>query len=59
VAIPVLIKIDSDAHRGGFAPDDPTLIAVGRCLADGAELRGVMTHAGESPLVLPIEPSSG
>ena len=48
VAIPVLIEIDSDAHRGGFAPDDPTLIAVGRCLADGAELRGVMTHAGES-----------
>jgi D-serine deaminase-like pyridoxal phosphate-dependent protein len=47
--IPALIEIDSDGHRGGLRPDDLTLIAVGRILRDGgAELRGVMTHAGES-----------
>ncbi len=48
-AIPVLIEIDSDGHRGGLAPNDAGLIAVGRILhAGGATLRGVMTHAGES-----------
>lgn len=48
-AIPVLIEIDSDNHRGGLRADDPTLIAVGRIVHEGgAELRGVMTHAGES-----------
>ncbi|MBS0574578.1 MAG: alanine racemase [Proteobacteria bacterium] len=46
--IPALIEIDSDGHRGGLSPDDPALIEVGRLLAGGAELRGVMTHAGES-----------
>jgi D-serine deaminase-like pyridoxal phosphate-dependent protein len=46
--IPVLIEIDSDGHRSGLAPADPALIAIGRILADGADLRGVVTHAGES-----------
>ncbi|MCF6321638.1 MAG: DSD1 family PLP-dependent enzyme [Rhizobiaceae bacterium] len=47
--IPVLIEIDSDGHRGGLRPDDPQLIEIGRILHDGeAELRGVLTHAGES-----------
>lgn len=47
--IPVLIEIDCDGHRGGLRADDATLIEVGRILHDGeAELRGVMTHAGES-----------
>jgi D-serine deaminase-like pyridoxal phosphate-dependent protein len=47
--IPVLIEIDSDGHRGGLQPDDPTLTEIGRILHEGgAELRGVMTHAGES-----------
>jgi D-serine deaminase-like pyridoxal phosphate-dependent protein len=47
--IPVLIEIDSDGHRGGLRPDDPTLPDVGRVLHEGgAALRGVLTHAGES-----------
>lgn len=47
--IPALIEIDCDGHRGGLRPDDPALIAIGRILhEDGAELRGVLTHAGES-----------
>ncbi|CTQ53146.1 D-threo-3-hydroxyaspartate dehydratase [Roseibium album] len=49
VAIPALIEIDCDEHRGGFAADDPLLVETGRVLHDGgAELRGVMAHAGES-----------
>ncbi len=47
--VPTLIEIDSDGHRGGLHPNDPLLITVGRILHEGgAELRGVMTHAGES-----------
>jgi D-serine deaminase-like pyridoxal phosphate-dependent protein len=45
--IPVLIEIDSDGHRAGLQPDNPLLIEIGRELVrGGAELRGVMTHAG-------------
>ncbi|MCX8569546.1 MULTISPECIES: DSD1 family PLP-dependent enzyme [Hyphomicrobiales] len=48
-AIPVLIEIDCDGHRSGLNPDDPALVEIGRVLArGGAELRGVITHAGES-----------
>ena len=48
-AIPALIEIDSDSHRGGVRAGDPVLLAIGRRLHEGgAELRGVMTHAGES-----------
>lgn len=47
--IPALIEIDSDGHRSGLAPDDPMIVELGHILVDGgAELRGVLTHAGES-----------
>jgi len=47
---PVLIEIDCDGERAGIVPGNPELIAVGRALhfSQGAELRGVMTHAGGS-----------
>ncbi len=46
----VLIEIDSGAGRAGLAPDDPALTEIARVLGDapGAELRGVLTHAGQS-----------
>jgi D-serine deaminase-like pyridoxal phosphate-dependent protein len=48
--IPTLIEIDSDGHRAGVAPQRPDeLVAIGRVLHEsGAQLRGVLTHAGES-----------
>jgi D-serine deaminase-like pyridoxal phosphate-dependent protein len=48
--IPALIEIDCDGHRSGVASQDRTrLVEIGRMLQDGgAELRGVLTHAGES-----------
>jgi D-serine deaminase-like pyridoxal phosphate-dependent protein len=47
--IGVLIEIDTDEHRSGLAPDSPDIVAVGRRLHEGgADLRGVLTHAGES-----------
>src|SRR5271165_2138741 len=45
---PALIEIDCDGQRGGLAPDDDALLRIGRRLQEGAELRGVMTHAGGS-----------
>ena len=50
VSFPCLIELDSDGHRAGVAPGDPVLIEIGRILHEspGAELRGVLTHAGES-----------
>ncbi|MFJ6131604.1 alanine racemase [Janibacter terrae] len=48
-SLPALIEIDTDGHRGGVRPDDPQLLEVARVLADGgAEVRGVMAHAGGS-----------
>lgn len=48
-AIPALIEIDCDGHRSGVLPDDKDrLIAIGKALIDGGELRGVLTHAGGS-----------
>lgn len=44
--IPALIEIDSDGHRAGVAPDSALLLDVAAAL--GEDLRGVMTHAGES-----------
>lgn len=45
----VLIEIDCDGHRGGLAPNDPELVNIARILRDaGLDLRGVLTHAGES-----------
>lgn len=48
-AIPALIEIDCDGHRSGVLPGDAgRLLAIGQALSDGAELRGVLTHAGAS-----------
>lgn len=49
-AIPTLIEIDCDGHRSGVLPEDSAaLIEIGRTLVEGgAELRGVLTHAGGS-----------
>ena len=44
--LPALIEIDSDGHRAGVKPGDVRLVEIGRTL--GANLRGVMTHAGGS-----------
>lgn len=47
--IPALIEIDCDGHRSGVLPADAgRLVAIGRALGQGAELRGVLTHAGGS-----------
>ncbi|MBK8063219.1 MAG: DSD1 family PLP-dependent enzyme [Betaproteobacteria bacterium] len=46
--IPALLQIASDGHRSGVRPADDLLVEIGRALQDGAELRGVMTHAGAS-----------
>ena len=47
--IPALIEIDCDGHRSGVLPTDKRrLVDIGRALEDGAELRGVLTHAGGS-----------
>lgn len=47
--IPTLIEIDSDGVRAGVNPTDPVLIEIGRLLTEGgADLRGVLTHAGGS-----------
>jgi D-serine deaminase-like pyridoxal phosphate-dependent protein len=47
--IPALIEIDCDGHRAGVGASDPLLVEIGRALHQGgAELRGVMAHAGES-----------
>jgi D-serine deaminase-like pyridoxal phosphate-dependent protein len=47
--IPALIEIDCDGHRSGVLPTDTQrLVEIGRALEAGAELRGVLTHAGGS-----------
>ncbi len=46
VTLPTLIEIDSDGHRAGVKPGDARLVVIGKVL--GANLRGVMTHAGGS-----------
>jgi D-serine deaminase-like pyridoxal phosphate-dependent protein len=47
---PALIEIDCDGHRSGVRPGDAGLVELGRYLHEGAgtELRGIMTHAGDS-----------
>jgi D-serine deaminase-like pyridoxal phosphate-dependent protein len=45
----VLIEVDCDGHRGGLVPRDPNLLKIANILRDaGLDLRGVLTHAGES-----------
>lgn len=47
--IPALIEIDCDGHRSGVLPGDKDrLVAIGKALVEGGELRGVLTHAGGS-----------
>lgn len=58
--IPTLIEVDSDGHRAGIRADEvQRLVEVGRALHHGgAELCGVMTHAGrcyESRTIAEIE----
>lgn len=49
MVFPVLIEIDCDGHRSGIQPGSPALLELGRALMrDGAQLAGVMTHAGDS-----------
>ena len=44
-----LIEIDCDGHRSGVKPDDTGLLtAIAAALTPAAELRGVLTHGGES-----------
>lgn len=45
--VPALIEIDCDGHRSGVLPGSALLLEVAAALA-GAELRGVLTHGGES-----------
>lgn len=47
--IPALIEIDCDGHRAGVLPTHRQLLLdIGHALEDGAQLRGVITHAGAS-----------
>ncbi|MDW8803618.1 alanine racemase [Streptomyces scabiei] len=46
--IPALIEVDCDGHRGGVTLQDPTLVEIGRILAESDSLAGVLVHAGES-----------
>jgi D-serine deaminase-like pyridoxal phosphate-dependent protein len=50
ITLPVLIEIDSDGHRSGVKPNDILLIEIGRMLhhSQGLQLKGVLTHAGDS-----------
>ncbi|SLN10856.1 D-threo-3-hydroxyaspartate dehydratase [Roseovarius albus] len=60
MAIPALIELDCDDHRSGVAPDDPLLLELGTVLHNSAaELRGVLTHAGESYEVYGREAHAG
>jgi len=48
-SIPAMIEIDSDGHRSGLLPNDLTIVQIGRILNEGgAQIRGVLAHAGES-----------
>ena len=47
-SIPVLLEIDVDGHRSGLVPDDPEIVKTAHALTDGAQLKGVITHAGDS-----------
>ena len=49
VPVPTLIEIDCDGLRSGLRPDDAAgIVAVATTLAQGAELRGVLSHSGGS-----------
>jgi D-serine deaminase-like pyridoxal phosphate-dependent protein len=44
----VLIEIDTGLGRAGIAPEAPELLPIAKALADGAEVVGVLAHAGHS-----------
>ncbi|RJG11672.1 DSD1 family PLP-dependent enzyme [Massilia cavernae] len=45
----VLLEIDCDGHRSGLAPDSPLIVEIAHALRlGGIEVKGVMTHAGNS-----------
>ena len=46
--IPVLLEIDVDGHRSGIQPEGAELLPAAEALTDGAVLKGVLTHAGDS-----------
>lgn len=48
--VPVMIEVDVGEGRGGVHPDSDAVLEIGRALtaSDGAELVGVMAHAGHS-----------
>ncbi|MGC5781305.1 alanine racemase [Methylobacterium sp. NFXW15] len=47
--LPVFIEVDPDGHRSGVKPGNAELLrGIGERLAQGAALRGVLLHAGES-----------
>jgi D-serine deaminase-like pyridoxal phosphate-dependent protein len=49
LSIPALIEVDCDGHRAGLLPGDPLALQIAATLEEGgAELRGILTHAGES-----------
>ena len=49
VCIPALIEIDCDGHRGGLLPADHRIPLIASALTSGgAQIRGVLAHAGES-----------
>lgn len=49
IRIPAFIEIDCDGHRSGVVAGDPVARQIALTLEDGgAELRGVLAHAGES-----------
>lgn len=45
---PVLIEVDCGDRRCGVPPDSDALVEIALALAEGAELLGVFTHAGQS-----------
>ncbi|WP_211239702.1 alanine racemase [Jiangella gansuensis] len=47
-AVPALVEIDCDGHRGGIEPGDPALPEIARVLDVTGSLAGVLAHAGES-----------
>ena len=45
----VLLEIDCDGHRSGLPPDSPMIVEIAQILRRGGiEVKGVMTHAGNS-----------
>ena len=50
LVLPVLIEIDSGAHRAGVVPDGADFMEIAKVLdgSDGTSVAGVLTHAGHA-----------